>query len=1098
MSLESDAHIIDDFGQDRTNNGSNRFLVLQVDGVEALVTAAIAGGLALRWHVDCAFKFSPSSNISLEIWESAASQQRSNEPRVIGRWDGQGTELLVGARFSLKGENSVALASSISLSLEVSSENTQTRNPTNDRLKSHGLFPTKVTKLNYFLGYFVASLESIVFTFNTIGSAHDAHVVNVGRDNITYIENTGGMGLGTYNMVSSIESRLKVVDDSKLGRNVHHWLSPPDVSQNYNAARRKHQLDTGIWFINSASFAEWKIRSETGCGKTILCSSIIKDVITFCEKNSLLGYAYFFFDSRNNDKRLLLVDNLIRSLLSQLSYRCGGIPAELKKIYHAHGDGRAQPSLESLYETLRRVIEGFDGVYVMIDSLDECGERNELLRWIKIAMGWKSQKLHLVFTSRPEPDIQSHLKILVGIRFLRMDGLSQGDIGLFLDQELRHISHWDQKTRDLVRNTLSERADGMFRWVALQITDLQHCLNLREVREQLDALPRDLEGTYERILTKSRRHRDLLQILHWLAFSARDLSVEEISEVVSVHLDATGGPVFDSDLRYGDPKIALIVCSGLVIETNGIVKLAHFSVKEYLVSDRIGTSPAAGFRISEKISHSVIAKTCLAYLLSFDKLESLTSENIDTFPLSAYAAEHWIDHYRSAEPSPHSPSDFQELLLRLFGSTQSHAMVHWVRLKDPDDPDSWSIYKYDRPAYSVAPPLYYASLIDLRSIVDHLLNNGADPNELGGSRGVALQAASCQGHVDTAQLLLRRGADVNTEAGYYGTALKAASFEGHIETAELLLEHGADVNLQAGKNGTPLQAASYRGLSSMVKLLLDRGADVNLLSERYGTALHASAIEGDIEMAKLLLDHGADVNLQAGYHGTALQAVSYWGNIKTARLLLGCGADVNAIAGTYGTALQAASYQGHIDMVQLLLNHGALVNVQSGIYETALLAALYRRHAEIANLLLDNGADADLHGHHGTVLQAVAYWGGTEMAKLLLDHGVDVNLQSGSYGTALGAASYWGRTEIVELLLNHGADVNLRVGETGTALHWAAIAGELETTKLLLAHGVDVNIKAGRYGTALQAARLFSPSRMRLSQIPRLLVQYGAVAHPGI
>ena len=53
MSLQSDARTIDDFGQDSTKNGSNRFLVFRVDGLEVLVTAAIAAGLAPRWHADC-------------------------------------------------------------------------------------------------------------------------------------------------------------------------------------------------------------------------------------------------------------------------------------------------------------------------------------------------------------------------------------------------------------------------------------------------------------------------------------------------------------------------------------------------------------------------------------------------------------------------------------------------------------------------------------------------------------------------------------------------------------------------------------------------------------------------------------------------------------------------------------------------------------------------------------------------------------------------------------------------------------------------------------------------------------------------------------
>lgn len=106
--------------------------------------------------------------------------------------------------------------------------------------------------------------------------------------------------------------------------------------------------------------------------------------------------------------------------------------------------------------------------------------------------------------------------------------------------------------------------------MALQILDLRQCLTLGEVKEQLETLPKDLEETYERILRKSRRPRDLLQILHWLAFSARALTLAEIAEAVAVNHEAHGGPRYDPDRRFSDPQSALLVCSGLVVKTKGI------------------------------------------------------------------------------------------------------------------------------------------------------------------------------------------------------------------------------------------------------------------------------------------------------------------------------------------------------------------------------------------------------------------------------------------------------------------------------------------------------------------------------------------------
>src|ERR1700730_14584389 len=79
-----------------------------------------------------------------------------------------------------------------------------------------------------------------------------------------------------------------------------------------------------------------------------------------------------------------------------------------------------------------------------------------------------------------------------------------------------------------------------------------------------------------------------------------------------------------------------------ITDDAGTVKLSHMSVKEYLLSQhRVG---ATGFSINEKLSHSHIAKTCLAYLLQFKSVVMLTPDTIDIYPLAKYAAKHWIMH----------------------------------------------------------------------------------------------------------------------------------------------------------------------------------------------------------------------------------------------------------------------------------------------------------------------------------------------------------------------------------------------------------------------------------------------------------------------
>jgi ankyrin repeat protein len=93
--------------------------------------------------------------------------------------------------------------------------------------------------------------------------------------------------------------------------------------------------------------------------------------------------------------------------------------------------------------------------------------------------------------------------------------------------------------------------------------------------------------------------------------------------------------------------------------------------------------------------------------------------------------------------------------------------------------------------------------------------------------GNALHAAAVGGRESVVQLLLEKGADVNAQGGQYGNALHAAVVGGHKGIVKLLIEKGADVNAR-GPYGTPLQAASFRGHEELVRLLLEKGADPNL------------------------------------------------------------------------------------------------------------------------------------------------------------------------------------------------------------------------------------------------------------------------------
>src|ERR1700749_1529748 len=96
----------------------------------------------------------------------------------------------------------------------------------------------------------------------------------------------------------------------------------------------------------------------------------------------------------------------------QFSDQCDGLPAVLVELYKGCNSGHQEPSTDVLQNALQGILDGFSGVYIIIDSLDECVERGELLNWLMKITSWRVGKVHLAVTSRPERDIEDHLRLL--------------------------------------------------------------------------------------------------------------------------------------------------------------------------------------------------------------------------------------------------------------------------------------------------------------------------------------------------------------------------------------------------------------------------------------------------------------------------------------------------------------------------------------------------------------------------------------------------------------------------------------------------------------------------------------------------------------
>lgn len=148
-------------------------------------------------------------------------------------------------------------------------------------------------------------------------------------------------------------------------------------------------------------------------------------------------------------------------------------------------------------------------------------------------------------------------------------------------------------------------------------------MNPESLRRALETLPRTLDEIYDRILLKIDENYQLqaFTALQWLTFSARSLALSEIAEAVAFKPDLREDSLDLKNSLLFEPQDILIVCSSLVTYSvkSQEIRLAHHSVREYLISERIRLNPKAkNFDISEMLANKTIAKACLRYLLSFN------------------------------------------------------------------------------------------------------------------------------------------------------------------------------------------------------------------------------------------------------------------------------------------------------------------------------------------------------------------------------------------------------------------------------------------------------------------------------------------------
>jgi ankyrin repeat protein len=490
--------------------------------------------------------------------------------------------------------------------------------------------------------------------------------------------------------------------------------------------------------------------------------------------------------------------------------------------------------------------------------------------------------------------------------------------------------------------------------------------------------------------------------------ASRPLRVEELAEFLAFDFDVGPIPKFREKSRLEDPVYGVLsTCSSLLsivdVEDFQAIQFSHFSVKEFLTSTRLAETndtTVRRYHISMTSAHTVAAQACLGILLHLDK--DITRDRLRRFPLSEYAAKHWVDHARFEHVMP----NVEEGMKRLFDPNKPHLAI-WVWICDPAD--LWHTdERGERPPHLSGTSLHYAAICGFHVTTKYLINeHSLDINARGVYKeSTPLHQASDKGHVEVVRVLLEHGADVTAQNEDELTPLHRASRSGREEIVRVLLEHGADPAARDKNRMTPLHWASARGHVEVARILLERSEDAEARDKDGRTPLHYAAFEGRVDIARILLKHGVDATVQDKDGRTPLHRSSSEGHLEVTRLLLKHGVDATATDNDGRTVLHRASIGGHVKVVRFLLDHGVDTTIRDKNGWTPLHHASRGGHLKVTRVFLEHGADETIQDKNGdTPTNLALQRGHIEVARILLDHGNGVTASASATDASSGNPS---------------------------------------------------------------------------------------------
>jgi ankyrin repeat protein len=395
---------------------------------------------------------------------------------------------------------------------------------------------------------------------------------------------------------------------------------------------------------------------------------------------------------------------------------------------------------------------------------------------------------------------------------------------------------------------------------------------------------------------------------------------------------------------------------------------------------------------------------------------------------------------------------------------------------------------------------------DLSSVVEYLLQNGANPNTISLEGSTPLSEAVKGNRTGVTEMLLKNGADHTVTNGDGESLLVLAARHAGTDIIERLIDKGLSLDVLDKDGKSLLQLADDRkdpqtiytllvkGVKAnvppefirsfltlaieqqhhdLLKLLMEKSDDVTVKLENGDTLVHCAVRNSDLESLQLLVAKGANFNERNLEGNSPLDLALRGYNDDVTRFLIVNGNDIEA-KDHYGRSLMRWAID-HKDLktFKALIEKGANWKAPSEDGDSWLSVAISNGCKEIANYLIDIGADINAKGQFGsTPLFKAVEDGETEMALLLLERGASFKEDPDGFQNTPNKVAEKGNAIVLQKMIDLGLDVHAEDSYEGTLLCIAAQHGQLEVFRLLLNKSANITYQnfLGKNAIGLAAA----------------------------